>query len=438
MKKTSQEPLLSPDMPRRVFMGAIAGGLLGARRPAEAQEAKRIYTVGLVSIGTGPGQFGLWQSFIDAMRERGYVEGRNLVVKRAFGNPDRLAGMLAELVAGRVDAIVTTGPRETRTAQRATATIPIVMTFVEDPVAEGFVKSLAQPGTNATGLTSLVPGLSQKYVELLNEALPAARRFGVVATRDPVPENRHELEAAVKARGLTVLFLVVSQPVDFDTTLARAKRDGVTGIIAPVDGVTFLHRRALVEAASKHRLPGIYWAREYAEAGGLLTYGAGLADLRRHAAIYVDKILRGARPADLPIEQPTKFDLVINLKTAKALGLTIPPSLLLRADQVSSKRCTPRCRWPHAGGTPWSSRSAAWSPCLCPLKPRRQASSRSWSTVKRCGSQCVSTSRLPATRPRLWSSTTARLAWARIPAFSLDRSTRRWWPVFSSSGDGRW
>jgi len=315
-------------------MAAVAGGLLAAPRAGRAQEARKTYTVGLVSIGTDPGQSSLWQSFIDGMRERGYVEGRNLVVKHAFGNPDRLAGMLAELVAARVDAIVTAGSRETRAARRATATIPIVMTFVEDPVAEGFVKSLAQPGTNVTGLTSLVPGLNQKYVELLNEALPTARRFGVVATRDPMPENRRELEAAVKARGLTVSFLVVSEPVDFDTMLARAKRDGVTGIIAPVDGVTFRHRRALVEAALKHRLPGIYWAREYGEAGGLLTYGAGLADLRRHAAIYVDKILRGARPADLPIEQPTKFDLVINLKTAKALGLTIPPSLLVRADQV--------------------------------------------------------------------------------------------------------
>ena len=315
-------------------MAAVAGSLLAAPRAGRAQEAGKTYTVGLVSIGTDPGQLGLWQPFIDGMRERGYVEGRNLVVKRAFGNPDRLAGMLAELVAARVDAIVTTGPRETRAARRATATIPIVMTFVEDPVAEGFVKSLAQPGTNVTGLTSLVPGLSQKYVELLNEALPTARRFGVVATRDPLPESRHELEAAVKARGLTMSLLVVSEPVDFDTTLARAKRDGVTGIIAPVDGVTFLHRRALVEAALKHRLPGIYWAREYGEAGGLLTDGAGLVDLRRQAAIYVDKILRGARPADLPIEQPTKFDLVINMKTAKALGLTIPPSLLVRADQV--------------------------------------------------------------------------------------------------------
>jgi len=334
MRRDPREPLSPPDRSRRVFIAAVAGSLFAAPRAGRAQEAGKTYTVGLVSIGTDPGQSSLWQSFVDGMRERGYVEGRNLVVKRAFGNSDRLAGMLAELVAARVDAIVTTGPRETRTARRATATIPIVMTFVEDPVAEGFVKSLAQPGTNVTGLTSLVPGLSQKYVELLNEALPTARRFGVVATRDPVPENRHELEAAVKARGLTLSFLVVSEPVDFDTTLARAKRDGATGIIAPVDGVTFRHRRALVEAALKHRLPGIYWAREYGEAGGLMTYGASLADLRRHAAIYVDKILRGAKPAELPIEQPTKFDLVINLKTAKALGLTIPPSLLVRADQV--------------------------------------------------------------------------------------------------------
>jgi len=334
MRRDPREPLSPPDRSRRVFIAAVAGSLLAAPRAGRAQEAGKTYTVGLVSIGTDPGQSSLWQSFVDGMRERGYVEGRNLVVKRAFGNPDRLSGMLAELVAARVDAIVTTGPRETRTARRATATIPIVMTFVEDPVAEGFVKSLAQPGTNVTGLTSLVPGLSQKYVELLNEALPTARRFGVVATRDPMPENRRELEAAVKARGLTVSFLVVSEPVDFDTTLARAKRDGATGIIAPVDGVTFRHRRALVEAALKHRLPGIYWAREYGEAGGLMTYGASLADLRRHAAIYVDKILRGAKPAELPIEQPTKFDLVINLKTAKALGLTIAPSLLVRADQV--------------------------------------------------------------------------------------------------------
>jgi putative ABC transport system substrate-binding protein len=209
------------------------------------------------------------------------------------------------------------------------------MTFVVDPVAEGFVKGLAQPGTNATGVTILVPGLSQKYVELLKEVLPTAARFGVIASpANPVPENRRELEAAVKALGMSVSFLPVSGPADFDPVLARAKRDGVSGIIATADAVTFLHRRALVEVVSKHHLPGIYWAREYVEAGGLMTYSASLADLRRRAASYVDKILKGAKPADLPIEQPTKFELVINLKTAKTLGLTIPPSLLQRADQV--------------------------------------------------------------------------------------------------------
>jgi putative ABC transport system substrate-binding protein len=322
-------------MNRRAFLTTMSGSLLASPLAAEAQQAGKVFTVGLVSVGTDPAQSGPWRPFLEAMRELGYVEGRNLVVKRAFGNAERLASMVAELVEARVDVIVTTGSRETRAVQHATASIPIVMTFVVDPVAEGLVKSLAQPGTNATGVTSLVPGLSQKYVELLKEALPAAARFGVIASpANPVPENRRELEAAAKALALSVSFLPVSGPGDFDPMLARAKRDGVTGIIATSDGVTFLHRRALVEVALKHRLPGIYWAREYVEAGGLMTYSASLTDLRRRAASYVDKILKGAKPADLPVEQPTKFELVINLKTAKALGLTIPPSLLQRADQV--------------------------------------------------------------------------------------------------------
>ena len=335
MRSDPLDPLRSPNMPRRAFMAAIAGGLLATPLAAEAQQAGKVSTVGLLSVGTDPAQSGQWQPFLDAMRELGYVEGRNLVVKRAFGSAERLAGMVVELIGARVDVIVTTGSRETRAVQHATASIPIVMTFVVDPVAEGVVKSLAHPGTNATGVTSLVPGLSQKYVELLKEVLPTATRFGVVTSPlNPVPANRRELEAAVRALGMSVSYLPVSGPADFDSQLARAKRDGVTGIIATSDGVTFLHRRALADVALKHRLPGIYWAREYVEAGGLMTYSASLADLRRHAAIYVDKILKGAKPGDLPIEQPTKFEMVINLKTAKVLGLTIPPSLLQRADQV--------------------------------------------------------------------------------------------------------
>jgi putative ABC transport system substrate-binding protein len=177
-------------------------------------------------MGTDPAQSDVWQPFLDGMRELGYVEGQNLFVKRAFGNLDRLPSMVAELVAAGVDVIVTTGPRETRAVQQATATIPIVMTFVYDPVAEGLVKSLARPGTNATGVTSLVPGLSQKYVELLKEAVPTARRFGVVTSpRNPPPTNRHELEDAVKARGMSVSFLSISAPADFDSGPGKARRN---------------------------------------------------------------------------------------------------------------------------------------------------------------------------------------------------------------------
>jgi putative ABC transport system substrate-binding protein len=165
--------------------------------------------------------------------------------------------------------------------------------------------------------------------------LPTAARFAVIANPpNPVPEHRRELDAAARAFGISLSIVPVQGPADFETALTEAKKSGATAIIATVDAVTFLHRRALVQLALKHRLPGMYWAREYVEEGGLLTYSSSLPDLRRRAATYVDKILKGAKPADLPVEQPTKFELVINLKTAKALGLTIPPSLLLRADQV--------------------------------------------------------------------------------------------------------
>ena len=296
-----------------------------------------MYTVGLLSVGTDSAQPGPWQPFLDAMRELGYVNGQNLVVQDAFGNgrPERLPALVAALVQAKVDVVVTTGTRETKAIREATSTIPIVMLVVPDPVAQGFVASLARPGGNITGLTNLVPGLSQKYVELLREVLPSASRFAVIATPpNPVPENRRELETAVKVLGMSVSFLAVHGAGDFEPALIRARKEGATGIIVTSDPVTFLHRRTLVGLAEKHRLAGIYWTREYVEDGGLMTYSVSVRELRRHAATYVDKILKGARPADLPVEQPTKFELVINLKTAKALGLTIPPSLLRRADEV--------------------------------------------------------------------------------------------------------
>ena len=207
------------------------------------------------------------------------------------------------------------------------------MLLVPDPVAEGFVKTLARPGGNITGLTNVAPGISQKCIEMLRETTPTASRCAVIVGGVLSPEYRNELESAGKKLGIELLIAPIGGQ-DVDTVLARAKSGGASGIIAPPDYVTFLHRQLIAEAALKHRLPGCYWTREYVEAGGLLTYSGDTAQFRRRAATFVDKILKGAKPADLPIEQPTKFELAINLKTAKALGLTIPPSLLLRADQV--------------------------------------------------------------------------------------------------------
>ena len=296
------------------MMGAMIGvrllvlwALLAAPLAAEAQPVGKVYTVGLLSIGTDPARPVQWQPFLDAMRELGYVEGQNLVVQHAFGNgrADRLPALVATLVQAKVDVIVTTGSRETQALRQATATIPIVMTVVPDPVAQGFVASLARPGGNITGLTNLVPGLSQKYVALLKEVLPTASRFAVISSpSNPVLDNRRELEAAVEVLGMSVSFLPVQGPEDFEAALIRAKREGATGIIATSDPVTSLHSRMLVRLALQHRLAGIYWTREYVEHGGLMTYSASLAGLRRHAAIYVDKIIKGAKPGTSPSSSP--------------------------------------------------------------------------------------------------------------------------------------
>jgi putative ABC transport system substrate-binding protein len=271
------------------------------------------------------------------MGELGYVEGRNLVVRMgaAEGDRDRLPGLAAQFVHAKVDLIATTSIDETSAARRATSEIPIVMTLVPDPVAAGFVTSLARPGGNVTGLTNLVPGVNQKYVELLKEAVPTASRFVVLsAPGRPFPEIRRELQSAAERVGVAVTFASVNNADDIDAAVARARQGGDSGILAPLSAITYRHRDRLVQAALKHRLPGIYWDRGFVEAGGLMTYSASLAEVGRRAAYFVDRVFKGARPADLPVERPKKFELVINLKTARALGLTIPPSLLLRADAV--------------------------------------------------------------------------------------------------------
>ena len=233
--------------------------------------------------------------------------------------------------------IVAHGPGPAKAAKEATEIIPIVFVGSSDPVGFGLVASLARPGGNVTGLTVLVPGLMQKYVELLREALPAASRIAVIASPpnlSPDSQLRRELDTAAKTFGLSLSYVPVRGPDDFEAALSGARRAGAAGIIAPLDPVTLRASGAFVQLALKHRLPGMYATREYVDVGGLMSYSASTVDLRRRAAVFVDKILKGAKPADLPVEQPTRFELVINLKTAKALGLTIPPSLLGRADEI--------------------------------------------------------------------------------------------------------
>jgi putative tryptophan/tyrosine transport system substrate-binding protein len=324
-------------MKRRMLLG---GGLAFLAKPlaVSAQQSGKIHYVGIVSSAAAPGRLTvLWQAFLDALRELGYVQDRNLVVRQAFaaGKREDLPALVTDLVKKGVDVLVTTSNPETIAAKRATTTIPVIMTVALDPVEQGLVATLARPGGNVTGLTSLVPGLSQKYVELLKEALPSMSRAAIVTgPGGPNPQIRDELEAAARHAGIALEFAEVNDPEQIAAVLARAKKSGCRAIVAPLDGRTYLHRRKLVERALQHGLPGIYWSRDYVEDGGLMAYGASLPDLGRRAATFVDKILKGAKPGDLPIEQPSVFELVINRRTARALRMTIPNSLLLRADHV--------------------------------------------------------------------------------------------------------
>ena len=293
--------------------------------------------IGLLSIGTNPAQAARWQPFIEAMREQNFVEGRNLVLTRAFGDgqADRLPALVADLVSARVDLIITTGDREVIAIRQVTATIPIVFTLVDDPVARGFVASLARPGGNTTGFTSLVPGLGQKYAELLKETIPSAQRFALIASAaNTRPEVRRDYDVAARVLGITMTVENVSDDKSYDAALRRAKKSGAAGIVAPMDGQTFRYRRELAQLALTHRLPGIYGDAEYVEAGGLMSYSASFAERLRRAAGYAGRILRGTRAGELPVEQPMRFDLVLNQKTARALGIKFPHSILLRAERV--------------------------------------------------------------------------------------------------------
>jgi putative ABC transport system substrate-binding protein len=271
------------------------------------------------------------------LRELGYIEGKNLVIeyRSAEGKADRFPSLAAELVRLTVELIVTAGPLATRAAKQATSTIPIVMANDPDPVGNGFVASLARPGGNVTGLSNLAPELGGKQLELLKEINPKLSRVAVfgTSTQPGTAQRLREMEVAAGAFGLKLQYLDVQSPKDIEGAFRAAK--GTDAVLIMMAGVVAgAHRTRILELAAKSRLPTIFRSRGSVEAGGLISYGVYIPDLDRRAATYVDKILKGARPADLPIEQPTKFELVINLKTAKQIGLTIPPNVLARADRV--------------------------------------------------------------------------------------------------------
>jgi putative tryptophan/tyrosine transport system substrate-binding protein len=279
------------------------------------------------------------EAFRQGLRELGYVEGKNIVIewRSAEQKFDRLPALAAELVRLKVDIIVTSGPIPTRAAKEATSTIPIVMAQDPDPVANGFVASLARPGGNITGLATLAPELSGKQVELLTEIFPKLSRVAVfrTSTQPGIAQALKEVELAAKALGVQLQYLDVLDPKDIETAFRAASKGHAEAVLSLVaGGIANAHRTQIVELAVKSRLPVIYNRREDVEAGGLMTYGVSLTDLDRRAATYVDKILKGTKPADLPVEQPTKFELVINLKTAKQIGLTVPQKVLARADKV--------------------------------------------------------------------------------------------------------
>ncbi len=316
-------------------LGAL---LLALSLPVEAQQAKKVPRIGYldgVSLSVNAART---EAFRQGLRELGYVEGKNIVIewRSADGKPDRLPALVAELIRLKVDIIVSTGAAVTRRAKEATSTIPIVMTQDSDPVGSGFVASLARPGGNITGLSNFAPELSGKRLELLREVVPKLSRVAVLGTSTGTTYAVviRELELAAKALKLQIQFLDVLDSKDIETAFRAANKGRAQAVLTLGSGILVSQRAQITDLAVKHRLPAIYHSSLFVEPGGLMFYGVNILDLDRRAAIYVDKILKGAKPADLPVEQPIKFEFVVNLKTAKQIGLTIPPNVLVRANRV--------------------------------------------------------------------------------------------------------
>ena len=322
---------------RRAFLAGMVG-VGAALRAVNGQSAGKIYRIGMLETRAARLNAANIDAFRQGLRELGYKEDQNLeiVYRSADGRDERFPELATELVRSGVDVIVTRGTAAARAAKAATSTIPVAMAGSGDPVGTGLVVSLGRPGANVTGLSNYNVEIYAKRVELLKELLPGLTRLaGLFNMGNPViPIQWKEVERAARSFGIKPQLLDVRRPEGLPEAFEAAAKERADALIVALDGLTAANLHTIAELAAKDRLPSVYSGREYVDFGGLLAYGVSEPPMYQRAAVFVDRIFKGARPADLPIEQPTKFELVINLKTAKALGLTVPPSLLLRADQA--------------------------------------------------------------------------------------------------------
>jgi putative ABC transport system substrate-binding protein len=316
----------------------LISSLLVLSPSAQAQQPKRVPRIGFLSALSRSTITARIEAFSQGLRDLGYVEGKTIFIEWRFaeGKTDRLPALAAELVRLKVDVLVTGAPTSTRFAKQATVMIPIVMVFDDDPVGSGFAASLARPGGNITGLSTLSPEISGKQLDILREIVPKLSRVGVLGdvTRPGIPQALREINVTADAFRVHVQYLEVQEPKDIETAFRAASKERTDAVLVVTNAVLFSQRKHVVELAARSRLPAIYARPEYVEDGGLMTYGASVTDFYRRAATYVDKIFKGAKPADLPVEQPKKFEFIINLKAAKQIGLTIPSNVLARADRV--------------------------------------------------------------------------------------------------------
>ena len=319
-------------------LGVLVALLLAFSFPAQAQQPTKVHRIGYLVSALPSSTPARIEAFRHGLRELGYVEGKNILIEPRYaeGKSDRLPALAAELVRLKVEVVVTTGTLVTRAAKEATGAIPIVMANDTDPVINGFVASLARPGGNITGLSTFAPELSGKRLELLKEIIPKLSSVAVLGTSTGPAnaQNLKETELASEALGVKIQYLDVLGPKDIETAFRAASKGRADAVLLLASSVFTSQRTQLADLAVKYRLPATYNRPEYVEDGGLMTYGPSINDLFRRAATYVDKILKGTKPADLPVEQPTKFEFIINLKAAKQIGLTIPPNVLARADKV--------------------------------------------------------------------------------------------------------